>query len=57
MGHHYLNQLFAPRSVAVFGASNSPDGVGTLVFRNLLDAGFKGTVYLINPKYEKVQDH
>ncbi len=57
MGHHYLNQLFAPRSVAVFGASNSPDGVGTLVFRNLLDAGFKGTVYPINPKYEKVQDH
>lgn len=56
MGHHYLNQLFAPKSVAVFGASNSPDGVGTLVFKNLLDAGFKGSVYPINPKYEKVQE-
>ena len=57
MGHHYLNQLFAPKSVAVFGASNSADGVGTLVFRNLLDAGFKGSVYPINPKYAKVQEH
>ena len=56
MGHHYLNQVFAPRNVAVFGASNSPEAVGYLVFRNLLDAGFKGTVYPINPKYEKVQD-
>ena len=57
MGHHYLNQLFTPQSIAVFGASDSPDGVGTLVFKNLLNAKFKGTVYPINPKYAKVQEH
>ena len=35
MGHHYLNQLFAPKSVAVFGASNSADGVGTLAAKDV----------------------
>ena len=56
MGHHYLNQLFSPKSIAVFGASESPDSVGTLVFKNLLDAGFKGSLYPINPKHAKVQE-
>jgi acetyltransferase len=55
MGHHYLNQLFSPRSVAVFGASNRENAVGTLVFQNLLAAGFKGSAYPINPKHTEVQ--
>lgn len=54
MSHHYLNQLFAPRSIAVFGASQREDAVGTLVFRNLLDAGFKGAIYPVNPKHAEV---
>ncbi len=56
MGPHYLDRLFAPRAIAVFGASERSGSVGTLVFRNLLQGGFGGTLYAINPKYDRVQD-
>ena len=55
MGKHYLTRLFEPRSVAVFGASDRQGAVGTRVFANLLEAGFKGEVYAINPKHAEVQ--
>jgi len=49
-----VDQLFAPASVAVFGASDQDDSVGGLIFRNLADGGFKGPCYPINPKHQKV---
>jgi len=55
MGKHYLNPLFAPKSVAVFGASDRPDSVGQIVFQNMLQGGFKGTLYPINSKHPEVQ--
>lgn len=57
MSHHYLNQLFSPQNVAVFGASHRENAVGTLVFQNLLSAGFKGAIYPINPKHAEIQGH
>ena len=56
MAAHYLEPLFAPRSIALFGASNRPDAVGGIVYRNLLDAGFEGPVVAINPRHDKVLD-
>ena len=55
MGKHYLNPLFAPKSVAVFGASDRPDSVGQIVFQNMLQCGFKGALYPINSKNAEVQ--
>ena len=55
MGKHYLNPLFAPKSVAVFGASDRIDSVGQIVFKNMLDSGFKGQLYPINSKNPTVQ--
>jgi acetyltransferase len=55
MRPHYLSALFAPKSVAMFGASDTPESVGKVVFKNLLDAGFSGDIYAINPKRETVQ--
>ncbi len=52
MGRHYLEHLFSPQAIAVFGASDNPESVGTCVYRNLLHGGFKGPVYPINPKYK-----
>jgi acetyltransferase len=57
MGKHYLNKLFEPRSVAVFGASERSGSVGSLVFKNMIEGGFRGEVYPINPKHHKVQGH
>lgn len=55
MGKHYLNPLFAPKSVAVFGASDRVDSVGQIVFKNMLDGGFQGKLYPINSKNSEVQ--
>ncbi len=55
MGQHYLKRLFEPKSVVVFGASDRPDAVGSLVFKNMLESGFTGDVYPINPKRDEVQ--
>jgi len=55
MGEHYLKRLFQPSAVAVFGASERQGAVGTLVFKNMLEGGFSGQVYPINPKRESVQ--
>ncbi|MDD3883305.1 MAG: bifunctional acetate--CoA ligase family protein/GNAT family N-acetyltransferase [Gallionella sp.] len=55
MSKHYLNVLFAPKSVAVFGATDRPDAVGQIVFHNMLESGFSGGLYPINPKNAEVQ--
>ncbi|HET20095.1 MAG TPA: CoA-binding protein, partial [Chromatiales bacterium] len=55
MGAHILEQLFNPRGVAVFGASEREGSVGTMVLANLIKAGFKGAITPINPKHKKVQ--
>ena len=51
---HYLTTLFKPRSIAVLGASDRPDAVGTVLLRNILSGGFRGPVYPVNPKYARV---
>ncbi|MEJ2256644.1 MAG: bifunctional acetate--CoA ligase family protein/GNAT family N-acetyltransferase [Woeseiaceae bacterium] len=51
---HYLAPLFEPEGIAVFGASERPDAVGGIVFRNLLDAGYKGRIVAVNPKRKQV---
>lgn len=54
MPRHYLHPLFNARSVAVFGASEREDSVAGTLFRNLRQAGYKGEVYPVNPKYATV---
>ena len=55
MRPHYLNSLFAPKSVAMFGASDRTDSVGQIVYSNLLNGDFNGEIYGINPKRDEVQ--
>jgi acyl-CoA synthetase (NDP forming) len=46
----HLDAVFSPASVAVVGASEDPTKWGGSVLRNLIDGGFEGAVYPINPK-------
>ncbi|MGD8910449.1 MAG: bifunctional acetate--CoA ligase family protein/GNAT family N-acetyltransferase [Chromatiales bacterium] len=55
MQSHYLTPLFSPNSIAMFGASERANSVGEVVFRNLLSSGFKGGIYPVNPKHDKIQ--
>ena len=45
-----IDVLFNPRSFAVIGASNTRGKLGNDVMRNLIDSGFEGRIYPVNPK-------
>ena len=51
---HYLTSLFEPKSVAVVGASEREGTLGHVLFRNIIDGGYKGRLYPINPRHETV---
>ena len=44
-----LDAIFAPRAVAVIGATEKPGSVGRAILRNLISNPFGGTVYPVNP--------
>ncbi len=49
-----LGALLAPRSIAIVGASESPDSWAPEIHRSLRHLGFDGELYPINPKYDEV---
>jgi len=53
-GRSSLDAMFAPRSVAVIGASSRAGTVGRSVLENLLHGGFQGKVYPVNAKNPEV---
>lgn len=54
MQRNELQKLFKPESVALFGASQTPDSLGTVVLHNLRSAGYSGDLVLVNPKYSEI---
>ena len=49
-----LEFVLRPRSIAVIGASNDAASVGRKLTENVLNGGFSGPVYLVNPKHRRV---
>lgn len=49
-----LEQLFNPAKVAIVGASDREGSVGNSITKNLLELGYQGEVFLINPKYQEL---
>ncbi len=50
-----LDALFRPRGVAVIGASTKELHIGNRVIKNLIDFGYKGEIYPINPKADEIR--
>ncbi len=50
-----LDSLFKPKSVAVIGASTKELSIGNRILKNLVDFGYKGSIYPINPQAEEVR--
>jgi acetyltransferase len=46
--------FFEPRSVAVFGSLKDGMGLGYVLIKNILDFGFTGKLYPVNPSYSEV---
>lgn len=51
---HYLMPLFEPKSIAIIGASETPGSIGATLVRNVIDGGYKGKLFLVNPRHETV---
>ncbi len=48
-------QLLNPKSIVVVGGSDDIQKPGGKVLKNLIDNGFKGKLYVVNPKLDEVQ--
>ncbi len=49
-----LVPLLKPKTVAVAGASRDESSLGNIIFRNILNAGYTGTLYPINPQANSI---
>lgn len=52
-----FKDFFCPDSVAVIGAAREEGKVGRIIFDNIIDSGFKGKVFPINPKAKDINGH
>ena len=50
-----LDHLFRPRSVAILGASDDPTRISGRPVRYLIEGGFAGPIYPVNPNRQTVQ--
>ena len=49
-----LDSFFCPESVAVIGASRDPEKLGHAVVANLIEGGYQGRLYPVNPKADEI---
>ena len=50
----YIETFFNPSSVAIIGATEKAGSLPGIILKNLLDMGFSGKIYPVNPKYKHV---
>lgn len=51
-----MNRIMKPKAIAVIGASNEEGKIGNSVMKNLINGGYAGTIFPINPKSDTVLD-
>jgi acyl-CoA synthetase (NDP forming) len=49
-----ISAIMNPKAVAVVGATNRPGSVGLHVFKNILNGGYQGVLYPVNPKARSI---
>lgn len=48
------DEILSPKSIVIVGASTNPKGIGTVILQNLINDGYEGEIYPINPKYQEI---
>lgn len=46
--------MFKAKSVAIVGASTNPEKTGHIIMKNIIEGGYKGQIYPINPNSSKI---
>jgi len=49
-----LTGLLRPKSVAIIGASATPSKIGHIVVKNLIESGYEGGIYPVNPSADEI---
>lgn len=49
-----LEKFFSPKSIAIVGASSEEGKVGNVIAKNILNLGYQGEVFLVNPKHNEI---
>ena len=49
-----MTRIMKPRAIAVIGASTSRGKIGNSVMKNLVNGGYQGEIYPINPKADEI---
>jgi acetyl coenzyme A synthetase (ADP forming)-like protein len=49
-----MKRIFSPAGIAIIGASGDPSKLGYSTVKNIIDGGYKGKIYPINPKADKI---
>ena len=49
-----LTGLLRPKGIAIIGASNTPGKIGHTVVKNLIESGYEGGIYPVNPSAEEI---
>jgi len=49
-----LERIFAPRRVAIVGASPRPSSLGAIILQNIAGGGFAGEIAAVNPSYDQI---
>ena len=52
-----LDSFFNAQSIAIIGVSRDPNKVGHMIFRNFIDGGYKGKVFVVNPNAENILNY
>ncbi|MGZ3635761.1 MAG: acetate--CoA ligase family protein, partial [Syntrophales bacterium] len=49
-----MKRIFSPAGIAIIGASGDPSKLGYSTVKNIIDGGYKGNIYPINPKADEI---
>ncbi len=49
-----MKRIFSPAGIAIIGASGDPSKLGYSTVKNIIDGGYKGKIYPINPKADEI---
>ncbi len=56
MSTYNLDKIFEPSSVAVIGASEKKGSVGCSLIENVIEGGYRGKIFPVNPQYKIIKD-
>src|SRR3989338_6565130 len=52
-----LDKFFNANNIVVIGVSRNPNKVGHIIFRNFIDGGYHGKIFIVNPNASNILNH